>query len=82
MIINIKVYPKSKQQKIEEEDGLYKVHLVSAPEKGKANKELFQILSDYFDISKNQMIILRGASWQNKIIRINTPVGRKLRMCL
>lgn len=71
MIINVKVYPKSKLQKIEEEDGLYKVHLICAPEKGKANKELFKILSDYFDVSKNQILILQGANWRNKIIRIN-----------
>lgn len=71
MIIKVKVYPKSKLQKIEEKDGLYKVHLVCAPEKGKANKELFQIFSEYFNISKNKIIILQGASWCNKIIKIN-----------
>lgn len=72
MIIKVKVYPKSKLQKIiKEKDGLYKVHLISAPEKGKANKELFQILSEYLNISKKQMTILQGINWQNKIIKIN-----------
>lgn len=71
MIINVRVYPKSKQQSIEKDDESYKVHLISAPEKGKANKELFGILSDYFDISKNQILILQGANWHNKIIKIN-----------
>lgn len=71
MIINVKVFPKSKQQKIEKVDDVFKVHLLSAPEKGKANKELFQILSDHFSASKNQMLILQGATSQSKIIRID-----------
>ena len=42
-IINIKVIPKAKKQKIVQEENRLKVYLKSPPEDGKANKELINL---------------------------------------
>lgn len=71
MIINIDVFPKTKHQSIEKKGNTYKIHLTSTPQKGKANKELLQILSDYFNVSKNQIQIVHGITSRKKIIKLN-----------
>jgi len=70
-IINIKVIPKAKKQKIIEEKNRLKVYLKSPPENGKANEELINVLSKYFETSKENIQIVKGKFSRNKIIKIN-----------
>lgn len=70
MIIQVKVFPKSKKKEVSEENGVLKVHLNSAPEKGKANKELVAILAEYYKISKGRITILKGETARNKVVEI------------
>jgi uncharacterized protein (TIGR00251 family) len=72
MRIYLKVNPRSSQQSVEKMvDGNYKINLKSVPEKGKANKELIDLLADYFKISKSQIEIIGGKTSSRKIIEIN-----------
>lgn len=60
-IINLRVIPKSSRAGvIGWEDGILKVRVVSPPRRGAANRELLELLSDYFQISKNHMKIVSG----------------------
>jgi len=68
--IKVRVKTSSKQDKIEEREGIYFVCLKEKAEKGKANKKLIKILSDYFNVSKNNIEIITGERSRNKIIEI------------
>lgn len=52
------------------DDGTIKIALKSAPEKGKANKELITFLADQLGIGKDQVIISSGITGRIKVIRI------------
>ena len=70
-LINIKVIPKAKKQKIIEEENRLKVYLKSPPENGKANKELIKVLSKYFKTAQENIKIIKGKFSKNKIIKIS-----------
>jgi len=56
-----------------------KVNLMSAPVKGKANKELVKLLSKKLGIPKNSVNIERGATSANKTVFVNCPDENLLR---
>ncbi|MDP2933431.1 MAG: DUF167 domain-containing protein [bacterium] len=71
MNISVKVITRSKQEKISlEKDGSYKVWLRVPAEKGKANKKLIELLSDFFKAPRGKIEILRGETSSKKIIKI------------
>lgn len=72
MKINVQVKPNSSKieiKKISEIEYVVKIH--SSPEKGKANEELIEILSEYFSIPKKKITILKGHFSRLKIIEIS-----------
>jgi uncharacterized protein (TIGR00251 family) len=74
LYIHCQVTPQSRIQKISRiKDKYYKVKLVATPEKGKANKELFEVLSVYFNLPKSCFTITSGATSPAKLIRIERP---------
>lgn len=71
MRFSVKVTPNSKRQEIiKEPDGSLRVYLKSSVKKGKANKELIEVLANYFDVPKIKIIIRIGGKSRNKIIEI------------
>ncbi len=57
-------------------EGSLKVKLTSAPVEGKANKELLEVLYDYFsktlpDIKKRDIKILKGKTSKTKVVEIS-----------
>ncbi len=71
LIINVRVQPKSKQQKIEKLDSSqYKVWVHAAPDKGNANKEVIKLLAKYFHLPPSCLTIMAGQSSRNKRIEI------------
>lgn len=71
MRISVKVNPKSVKPGIERlGDSVFKIKVKSAPEKGKANKEVVEIIADYFHVPKSTVRILRGHTAQKKTIEI------------
>lgn len=71
--IKVKVYPNTKVQKVSfiTEANIYKVHLHSQPIKGKANKELIQLLSNYFKKNSSNINIISGTNSDLKTIVID-----------
>jgi uncharacterized protein (TIGR00251 family) len=69
--IYVKVIPKSSTSKVEKlSEKEYKVKLNSPPIDGKANKELIELLSEYFSIPKSNIVIQSGMNSKNKVIKI------------
>jgi uncharacterized protein (TIGR00251 family) len=74
LIITVKVVPSAGRQAWAVEDGMrLKCFLKSAPEKGKANKELIKLLADACSISQQQVHILQGETTRLKRILIDAP---------
>jgi uncharacterized protein len=76
-ILDIYVRPGSSVAGIE---GMYgrwiKIKLSAPPERGKANKELINLLSKIIGIRKNEIEIISGVSSNYKKIRINTDSNK------
>lgn len=69
--VDIKVQPRSSLQKVARNpDGSLKVYLRSAPSNGKANKELRQVIAEFYKIRKSTVKIITGHTSRNKIIEI------------
>lgn len=80
MKLDIKVYPQSSRQKIIQADsGIYKVYLNSAPEKGKANKELIKLLASHFGVKKSDVTIEKGETSRTKTVNVNMPDSSKFK---
>jgi uncharacterized protein (TIGR00251 family) len=71
MIVKIKVIPGAPKSHIfvVASDQL-KVKLVSRPEKGKANKELVELLADHFGVARSRVRIIRGEKSKEKVVEI------------
>jgi len=75
MKIKVKAIPRSKVSYIEENlDGDLRVRLKSAPIDGKANKELVELLSKYYKVSKSQIEIIKGHSSRDKVVEISNEL--------
>lgn len=76
MKLNIKVIPKASENKVvEDQEDLFgerflKIKTTEVPENGRANKAIIDILSDYLNVSKNKIFILRGHKTSNKIVEV------------
>lgn len=71
-IISITVLPKSSKNEIFPlADGSYKIKITAAPVDGEANKKLIELISEYFDISKSCIEIVKGIRRKKKIIELD-----------
>ncbi len=70
-IFNIRVTPHAKQNKVVENDGVLRVYTTVAPENGRANEAVVKLLSEYFDVPKSSIKILRGLTGRDKIVSID-----------
>ena len=74
MKLTIKTLPKSSCNKvIKLKNSLceYKVKVTSAPEHGKANRQIIKLLAEYFEVSPNSVNIVSGTTNNLKIINID-----------
>ncbi len=73
-IFDVKVIPKAKKCGVEHvSENVLKVKVSSAPDKGKANDEVVELLADHFNVAKSSIVILSGKTNRQKKIQINTP---------
>ena len=70
--LTLKVIPKSSRDEIVgvQESGALKVKVTAAPEKGKANVAVCEVLARAFAVSRRNVTILQGETSQNKRVRI------------
>lgn len=73
MKIFVKVKASSKNEGVTKVDELHYVVSVKAPPvEGKANEAIGKVLSDYFNVPKSHITILKGGHSKNKIIEISS----------
>ncbi|MFX1295831.1 MAG: DUF167 domain-containing protein [Promethearchaeota archaeon] len=70
-LITILVKPNSKYINIKQlNPETYEIAISSKPEKGKANKNIIELLAKFFKIKKSQIQIIKGHKSRKKIIQI------------
>ena len=74
MILEIKVIPNAKQNKIKKENERYKIYLTAPAVDGKANKKLIEFLAGHFRIRKSSIFIKKGKKSRHKTIQIEKSV--------
>ena len=75
LIIEVKVVPQSGKNGWKLESGRLKCYLKSAPERGKANSELIDLIAKALNIPKYHVTIISGATIRLKCIKIEAPVS-------
>ncbi len=70
MKVRVRVKPNSKKVGVEEKGEFLLVRVKSPPTEGKANRELIEVLSDYFGVPKSRIRIVSGQSSRNKLVEI------------
>lgn len=68
---NVRVTPHAKQNKVVESDGILRVYTTVAPENGRANNAVVELLSEYFDVPKSRIKILKGQTSRDKIVTVD-----------
>lgn len=70
MRIEAFVKTSAKENIIKKKGFIYYISLKSKPFQNRANVELIDIISSYFDISKSSVVILNGLKSRKKLIEI------------
>lgn len=71
MIIEAKVVPKAKLNKISRlDDTHYHIYTTTAPDKGKANESVIKLLAKELNLPKSKLKIIGGQKYHNKLIQI------------
>lgn len=73
IVLRVRVVPKSGKHEIGDimADGTIKIKLRSAPEQSKANKELIELLSDFFEVKYQHIAIISGETARLKLVEIH-----------
>ena len=72
VVLSVKVVPAgSKTALAGFLDGMLKIKLSAAPEKGKANKALISFLADLLGVKKNAVLIISGSTNPHKKVKIH-----------
>lgn len=73
--VEIKVTPKASFNKIKPENVegrlVLKIYVTAAPEDGKANKAVIDMLANELKLAKQQLSILKGEHSRHKVIKID-----------
>lgn len=71
MRVYVRVTPRSgKNEVLKISDGEYKVKVTAAPERGRANEKVVELLAYYLAVPKSSLNIIAGKSARVKIIDI------------
>jgi hypothetical protein len=72
----VKVTPNAGRNEITGfKDGVLQVRVAAPPEKGKANKELTDFLSEALGLKKSSILIIKGQTSRNKVVVIEGISG-------
>jgi uncharacterized protein (TIGR00251 family) len=83
LVFNIKVAPgSSKTEVVGIYNGMLKVRLSAAPEKGKANQALIRLLSEKFNIPKAQITITAGLTSKIKRVSVENITSQTINAIL
>lgn len=70
--IKVRVSAGAKTEKVEEvESGVFKIRVQTAPEKGKANERVAELIAEYYKIPKSKVFLASGATYREKVFLID-----------
>ena len=70
--ISVKAHPKASKEAVVKKGGAqYEVWVREAPDKGKANIAVLEVLAAYFGVAKSHVVLVSGAASRNKIVRVD-----------
>lgn len=74
MRIQVKVKPNAGRNEVKRltEDS-FEVKVSVAPEKGKANERVRELLAEFLGVAKSQVVLVRGESSRAKIFEVPEP---------
>ena len=70
MIVNVRVIPRARVQKIVADGDVLRVYTNAAPTDGEANVAVIKMLAKHFGVPKSSISIVRGATSHDKVIEI------------
>ena len=70
MIVNIRVIPRARVQKIVADGDTLRVYTNAAPSDGEANAAVIKMLAKHYDVPKSSIKIVRGATSHDKVVEI------------
>jgi uncharacterized protein len=70
--IRVRVHTRSQKPRVVEEEDVYQVYVSSAPEKGKANKEVVRTLAKHLGVSRSSITIVSGLTSREKTVKIDS----------
>jgi len=70
-ILTVKVQPRSKTPGVEKlGEGVFRVRVLAAPEKGRANREVVERLAEFLDVPPSRLALVRGAASSHKVFKV------------
>lgn len=73
MMLNVRVVPNAKQERMVREPERLKVYLCVPALEGKANERLVAFLAETFRVKRRQVVIRHGLASRNKLVEILGP---------
>ncbi|MBU0570811.1 MAG: DUF167 domain-containing protein [Candidatus Omnitrophica bacterium] len=70
MKVQIKVIPKSSRSELVSKDGEFRAYVRAAPDKGKANRELVELVAKEYGVPKSHVSIVSGETRRNKTVEV------------
>lgn len=71
MRINVRVIPRAKLNRVEvQPDGIVRVHTTTAPTDGKATADVIKMLAEHYNVPKNSIKLVRGATSRDKVFEL------------
>jgi len=70
MKLQVKVFPKSSRKELVTSAEGIKAYIKEAPDKGKANKALIELIAEEYGVRKSSVRIVTGLTSRNKIVEI------------
>ena len=66
----VRVTPHAKQNKVVQSDDVLRVYTTTAPDNGRANDAVIELLAEYLDLPKSRIKILKGFTSREKTIAV------------
>jgi uncharacterized protein YggU (UPF0235/DUF167 family) len=71
MLIKVKAKPRSKEEYVKKlGEDFYEVAVKEAPEKGRVNARIVELLSIYFGVKKDRIKLVAGETSKSKLFQI------------
>ena len=71
-LVKVKVQPRAKRREVAADDaGGVTVKVLAAPDRGRANAEVLELLAEHFGLPVSRVRIIRGEKSRHKIVSLD-----------